>query len=414
MQLAATIALTHLLSRKRQTLVSLMGIVLGVAFFLAVSSLMRGSESDFIKRLVDNTPHITVFDEYRTPRLQPVERLYPDAAIAMPRVKPLTETRGLRGYKDKLAFIEGLPGVRVAPVMSGTGIVSYAGKDVGVSLQGIVPAAMRNVSTIEDKMIAGTLDDLEVNPNGIIIGVGLAEKLSANLGDNLTIASPQGVVRTMKIVGLFRTGNSGYDEGQTFALLKRVQVLMNRPNRINRFVIQLNDAYQARAIAAQIEAHTGYKTVSWQEAAEDIMNVLTIRNIIMYSVVSAILLVASFGIYNVISTVVMEKTRDIAILKSMGFHARDIRWIFLIEGGIVGSIGAVVGVGFGMALMAGLGQVTVKAPGSTEIVHLPIYWGWEQYLLAAGFALLSAVLAAYLPARKAGQVHPVSILRGAA
>ena len=143
------------------------------------------------------------------------------------------------------------------------------------------------------------------------------------------------------------------------------------------------------------------------------MSLVKVRNTIMYTVVSAILLVASFGIYNVISTVVLEKTRDIAILKSMGFHARDIRRIFLIEGSIVGAIGSIIGTMLGFAMMAGLARVQIKTPLLTDQTFLPIYWGWEQVALGVGFALLSALAAAYLPARKGGRVHPVDILRGA-
>jgi len=120
--------------------------------------------------------------------------------------------------------------------------------------------------------------------------------------------------------------------------------LLDRTNRINRFIIQLDDPYRARDAAALIENRTGYKSVSWLEASEDLMSVLLVRNIIMYSVVSAILVVAAFGIYNTISTIVMEKTHDIAILKSMGFHARDVRRIFLVEGIMLGAIGSVMGV----------------------------------------------------------------------
>ena len=177
-------------------------------------------------------------------------------------------------------------------------------------------------------------------------------------------------------------------------------------------MIQLDDPYAARDIAAAIERRIDYKAVSWLEASEDLMNVLLVRNLIMYSVVSAILVVASFGIYNTISTIVMEKTRDIAILKSMGFHARDVRRIFLAEGVMLGLFGSLLGLACGIGLMALLERVELKPPGATDLVHLPIYWGWEQYLLAATFALVSAVGAAYLPARKAGRVHPVEILRG--
>jgi lipoprotein-releasing system permease protein len=142
------------------------------------------------------------------------------------------------------------------------------------------------------------------------------------------------------------------------------------------------------------------------------MSVLFIRNVIMYTVVSAILVVASFGIFNVISTVVLEKRRDIAILKSMGFHARDVRRIFLAEGLVIGVLGSAIGTGLGYGLMLILNGIKIAPPGLSEEVQLPIYWGLDQMLIAAAFAVLSAAVAAYLPARKAGKVHPVDILRG--
>ena len=412
MSIQFTIAVTHLVSRKRPTLVSLVGIALGVAFFLAVSSLMRGSERDFIKRLVDNSPHLTVYDEYRTPQPQPATLHWPAGAVELRRVKPLREVRGIRGHAQKLAFIESLSGLRAAPVLAGSVVLTFAGRSEGVTLSGIVPAKMKGVSTIEDKMTQGSLDALAANPNGLIIGEGLAKKFGLSMGSVVNAASPGGEVRALKVVGLFRTGNANYDDTQTFALLKRVQGLLDRPDRVNRFVLQFDDPYAAREVASLIEARIGYKAVSWLEASEDLMSVLLVRNLIMYSVVAAILVVAAFGIYNTISTIVMEKIQDIAILKSMGFHARDIRRIFLAEGVLLGLMGSLLGLGLGLGLMALLERVEIKPPGATDIVHLPIYWGYDQYLLGLGFALASAVGAAYLPARKAGRVHPVTILRG--
>ena len=414
MSLQLSIAVTQLISRRRPTLVSLTGIALGVAFFLAVSSLMRGSERDFIKRLIDNSPHITVSDEYRKAQRQPAAEQWPDGAVEVRRVKPLTEVRGIRGHAQKLTFVESLPGLRAAPVLMGSVVLTFAGRNEGVTLNGIIPAKMKGVSTIEEKLTQGSLEALAANPNGIIIGEGLAKKFGLSMGSVVNAASPGGEVRTLKVVGIFRTGNASYDENQTFALLKRVQGLLDRADRVNRFIIQLDNPYAARDVAAVIERQVGYKAVSWQESAEDLMSVLLVRNLIMYSVVSAILVVASFGIYNTISTIVMEKIHDIAILKSMGFHARDIRRIFLAEGVILGALGSLFGVTLGMGLMWLLAQVEIKPPGASDLVHLPIYWGWEQYLLAVGFALVSAVGAAYLPARKAGRVQPVAILRGLA
>lgn len=408
------IARTHLLSRKRQTAVSLLGIVLGVGFFLGVASLMVGSEKDFIHRLVDNAPHITVKDEYRTARTQSAVLLYPDAAVQVRHVKPKEERRGIRNYKEKLARVADLPGVRAAPVLSGAVTVSYAGRDLGATISGIVPEQMRGVSIIETLMTFGTLDSLSTNADGIIIGAALADKFNLQPGNSITVTAPNGAVRLMKVVGLFKSGNKGYDESQTFALLKKVQALLNQPNVANRFIFKLDDPYLASAVARAVEARTGYLSESWQEASADIMGTLAVRNTIMYSVVSAILIVAAFGIYNIISTIVMEKTRDIAIMKSMGFHASDIKRIFLIQGLLLGVIGSVFGSALGAGIIYGMSQVMIKTPFASDPAPLPVDWGWEQFALACSFAMLAAVFAAYLPARKAGNVQPVAILRGAA
>ena len=407
------VALAHLVHRRRSTLVSLMGITLGVGFFLAVSALMRGSEKDFIKRLIDNSAHITVMDQYRAPRVQPAELRWPGAVVAISNVKPQVETRGIRGYRSKLDEIEAIPGVRIAPVLHGSAVLTFAGQQQGVSLSGVVPARMKTVSTIGEKMVVGTLDDLAAASNGIIIGQGLADKFQLRVGSAVSVVSGSAGSRTMKVVGIFRTGNAGYDEGETFTLLKRAQVILERPNRVNRFIIQLADPQSAREVASRIERSIGYKSVSWIEASEDILSLLLVRNIIMYSVVSAILVVASFGIYNTISTIVMEKTRDIAILKSMGFRAREIQRIFVLQGSIIGTLGSSFGLLLGFAMMHVLEQIELKPPGVSDVVHLPVWWGPEQYLLAAGFAMLSCVGAAYLPARRAGRLQPVDILRGA-
>ncbi|WP_119421941.1 ABC transporter permease [Desertibaculum subflavum] len=412
MPLGLRIALIHLTHRRRQTVMSLLGITLGVAFFMAVSALMRGSEADFIDRLIDAAPHITVSDEFRTPPEQPVVKSYAGGAIRLHGLKPQTDTRGIRGYKQKLPLLDAMPGVRVAPVLSGQAILTFAGKEQGVTLNGVLPELMGGVSDIEEKIVAGSLQALAADPNGIVFGRALAEKLFLDMGDNITVSSPVGQVRTMKIVGLFDTGTTAIDEGQAYVLLKRAQVLLGRPDRANRLIMQLDDPYAAREVAATIEERIGYRAQSWQEAQESLMSVLLIRNIIMYSVVSAILVVASFGVFNVISTVVMEKRRDIAILRSMGFHARDVRRIFLAQGVIIGLAGSAIGIAAGYGLMALLAVVKIQPPGISDVVNLPIYWGADQTALVVLVAVASAAGAAYFPARKAGRVHPIDILRG--
>lgn len=412
MNLLFGIALKHLLARKRQSIVSLFGIVLGTAFFLAISSLMQGSEKDFIKRLVDNSPHITISDDFRDARRQPALDVFKDAAVELRHVKPLTETRGLRGYKQILEKLEKIEGLKASPVLAGQALINYAGRDKAITLSGMVPESIRDVSTIENYMKEGTIDGLIANPGGIVIGEPLARKLSIGMGSTLTVTAPGGQVRTFKVLGIFRTGRANYDESQAFADIKRVQAMMDKISRANSIIIKLPDPYRARALAADIESDIGYKAVSWQEASEDLMSTLAIRNMITYTIVSAVLVVAGFGIYNVISTVVMEKQRDIAILKSMGFHAGDILNIFLIQGTLLGLAGCSVGIPLGCGMMLGLGQIRLKPPGSSEMINMPVDWSGPQFAIAGGFAMVAAILAALLPARKAARVKPVDILRG--
>lgn len=416
MRLQAQIAFKHLLARKRQSIVSLMGIVLGVAFFLAISSLMQGSEKDFIKRLVDNSPHITIHDEYRNPRPQPVAQAYPDSTVLMERVKPVTETRGIRGYKQVMEALGARGGILASPVLVGNALINYAGRDMGVAINGMIAQDIRGVTTIENYMVEGSIDELIANPDGIALGAEMVRLLSLNLGDTITISATrtgsEPIVRTFKLLAIFRTGRADYDKSQAFANLKRVQALLDRPNRVNSIIMKLEAPLAARDVAAQLEQQFGYKAVSWQEVSEDIISTLAIRNIIMYTVVSAVLVVAAFGIYNVISTVVMEKQRDISILRSMGFETREIKTIFIIQGFVLGVVGCLLGIPLGCGLMLLLMQVRLKPPGGTETVNLPLDWSMTQFAIAALFALAAAVVAALLPARKAARVQPVDVLRG--
>lgn len=412
MKLLFSIAVRHLVTRRRESIVSLLGIIIGVGFFLAISSLMQGSQMDFMKRLVDNAPHITISDTFRNPREQPAVIAYPNSVVGINRVTPLTETRGIRGFRQIVESLTAQTGVRASAVLTGDGLLSFAGQDANLSLNGMSPAEIKNITTINEHMVAGSIDDLIANRDGIIVGAELMRILSLSLHNNITLAASNGQVHTFKIVGVFRTGRSGYDKTQAFVDIKRVQAMLNRANRANSIIIKLDYPEEARIFAAEIEGRFGYKAESWQESSEDIMNTLAIRNIIMYSVVSAVLVVAAFGIYNIISTIVMEKRRDIAIMKSMGFRAGDIKAIFIMQGLLLGMAGTAAGLPFGCLLMYALGRVKMKPPGLSEMVQIPIDWGITQFLIAAAFAMSAALFASWLPARKGARVMPVDILRG--
>ena len=166
-------------------------------------------------------------------------------------------------------------------------------------------------------------------------------------------------------------------------------------------------------MATQIERLIGYKSVSWQEANESLLEAFFIRNIIMFTVVGAILLVAGFGIFNIVSIITHEKSRDIAILKSLGFAERDVRLIFLSEGLAMGLAGSLLGWALGFGLTKVLASVKFEIAQATEVTHLPVTFDLLHYAIAASFAIIAAATAGYLPARKASKLNPVDIIRGA-
>lgn len=415
LRLFAGIALTHLRHRRRQTLVSVLGVAIGVGFSIAMAALMQGFQQFFIDRIINAAPHVVMHDDYRDPPAQPVSRIYSDATIEISGLKPLRERRGIKDARAAIASLETRPGIAVAPVLSGPLILSYGAKDLSISVVGIDPEREVRVTTLANDMVEGSLSLLRTNPNGIVVGTGLMKKLGLRMGQQVTAASPTGASISMKVVGRFETGLAAVDQGTAYVLLKKAQVLQDQPDAINQIRIRLADVAVASDTAKSIERQFGYRTESWEETNSNILSIFVVQNSVMFSTVGAILLVAAFGIYNIISTVVYEKSRDIAILKSMGFRERDIRLIFVLEGALVGLIGALAGWALGYLLTQLLGVIPL--PGQGGMIRRPtsgfiLYESFTHYLVSGGFALVAAVAAGFIPARKAARLDPVEIIRG--
>jgi len=414
MALAFDIAISHLRSRRRQSAVSILGVMLGVGFFIGMASMMQGFQRDFVARVIDTSPHITIKDEYRRPPPQPAQKLFAGGAVSLVGLKPRDEPRGIRNARGIMQAVAEIQGIHVAPTLSGQAFLRYGAKDVSATLIGIEPNAERRVTKLESDLMAGSLDALYSAPNGIILGEGLAQKVGAEMNNTLSVVSPEGVLLKMKVVGIFRSGITTIDNFQAYALLKKAQVLQDRQNVINQIRIRIDDITRSRAIAAKIEQQFGYRTEPWEETNSNVLGIFVIQNGIMYSTVGAILIVACFGIFNVISTVIYEKTRDIAILKSIGFREGDIKRIFVIEGLLVGAVGTLLGWLLGFAIIEFLGSLRFSIEGFIKAQGFILYRSWIHYALSGGFAITSATFAAWLPARRAARLNPVDIVRGAA
>jgi lipoprotein-releasing system permease protein len=375
-----------------------------------MAALMEGSQNDFMRQLIDALPHITVSDERRQAPQQPAEIAF-DAA----EIRGLTPEARRRGIKNPLAIMASLEGWvpgAVAPSTKTQAIIRYAGRDVGASLIGIDPNREPKVSMLAAQMRKGTLASLYRATNAIVLGDRLAEKIGARIGSNITVQASNDVRVGAQVVGTFRSGIRAVDESTAYVLLKTAQVLSAQTGLVNELRIRVSEAMAAHDVARRIEREIGYKTVAWQEAHEDLLGAFIVRNIIMYTVVGAILLVASFGTYNIISTITHEKTRDIAILKSLGLREATVRRIFVLEASMIGVMGALAGAVLGYALTVALGSVEIRNP-MIDATRLPLAYSLAHYSIAGLVALASSLVAGYFPARKASRVYPVDIIRGA-
>jgi lipoprotein-releasing system permease protein len=412
-RLILDIALTHLAGRGRQTVVAMLGVAVGVGFSVAMAALMQGTQDDFIAQLVDTMPHVQITDETRAPRRQPAEEVF--AAVRIAGLRPKEDRRGILNPTAALAVLRAWVPGHMAQSLKTQGVIRYAGRDVGATIIGIDPEHEPEVSSIADDFREGSFASLNVSGNNIVVGDRMAERLGASLGTTVSVVSSTGLTRSFKIVGLFHSGVTARDEGEAFVLLKNAQILSERANAINEIQLHLDDPNDAPAVATRAEAQLGYKAVSWQEANESVLEALVVRNAVMYTVVAAIMLVAGFGIFNIVSTITHEKARDIAILKSLGFPQGDMQGLFVLEGLAIGLAGALLGWCLGLGLAFTLSQVHFEVRGvGREITHLPLAWSFWHYVIAAGFALLSAGVAGWLPARRAARLNPVDIIRGAA
>jgi lipoprotein-releasing system permease protein len=410
MNLVLNIAWTHVRTRVRQTGFAVAGVATGVGFSIMMAALMQGSQDDFTNRLVNTLPHITVSDERRVPPKQPAETLF--EAVQIYGLAPEARRRGIKNPLATMAALEAwLPG-NVAPSVKVQGIIRYANRDVGTSVIGIDPAREVAVSELAKQMRGAPLTALFRATNAIVLGDRLAEKIGARIGANITIQTSEGARISAQVVGFFRSGLRQMDEGTAYVLVKTGQILAQQTGLINELRVRLRDPMVSREIAQRIEGDTGYKSVSWQEAHEDLLSTFLIRNIIMYTVVGAILLVASFGTYNIISTITHEKARDIAIMKSLGLRETMVRAIFVVEAMIIGVVGAAVGFVLGYLLCVALGSIEIRNP-FVDMTRLPLSYEYWHYLIAGLAALTSSLAAGYLPARKAARLHPVDIIRGA-
>lgn len=410
------IAVRYCLSHKRQTLVCILGVMISVTMFISMTALMGGFTDKFIVETVESSGHIIMHDEPREASTPILEHVYtnPNTLIAISSVKPRTTVQRIKNPTGLMMQLRRIPGiVDVAPQVFGNAIATYGTRTLSLDIFGIEPERQTAVTTIGKDIIAGDFTRLRTAADGIVIGRGVADVLGAHLDDEVSIASSTGGRTTARVVGIFQTGVTPVDYARAYMLINSAQTLLDKKNVVNEIVIRTTDYNAARELAAQIESVCGYKTESWQEANANFLKIFAIQTLITYIIIAALLVVAAFGVLNILIMAVLERVNDIAVLKSFGLSRGDITRIYMIQGLVIGLIGAGVGVALGKATIEGLRRVPIEMEGLVRSEGLLMSEHPSQYVVAFFSALAVTVLASIYPARRAARYDPVEVIRGA-
>ena len=410
------IAIRYFLSHKRQSLVCIAGVAISVTMFLSMTAMMDGLTDKFITETVESSGHITIKDEPRETRTLILEKVYtdPNALITVEGVKPRETVKKIQNAAGLLAMLDRLPGVvSAAPVVNGNAIATYGTKTMNVVVLGVEPERQVGVTTIGEDLIAGDFSRLRSVADGVILGRGVADVLGAELDDTVLLSSSEGGRTISRVVGIFQTGVTPLDYSRAYMLLNSAQTLLNKKNVINEIVVRTDDYRQAEPLAAQIEGIAGYRTEPWQEASANFLKIFRIQTIITYIITAALLIVAAFGVLNILIMAVLERVNDIAILKSFGLSRRDISIIYLFQGLVIGLIGASAGLICGKLAIEGLRRVPVPMEGLVKTEGLLMTEYARQYYVAFVSAMVIVLIAAVYPARRAAKYDPVEVIRGA-
>lgn len=406
MNINSSIAKTYILSNRKLTAVGVLGVLLGMSVYIFMNSLLVGFDKSSNKSVFRVNSHITVYkdDEISKELPKDNENFY---LIINPTVVPTQNT--IINPKLVMETIEQHSDVvEVSPQVITSVFYKNGRSQIPGNAFGVIPSDANRMYNINSFMVEGEFNRLASNPNGIIIGSGIAEKMNVFINDNVNITSSKGINRTFKIIGVFKTNNSNVDKSKSYINLAAAQQLLKEGNSyITEIHVNVKDQEKAENISAELSQITGYKAEGWKSANETFMAANKMREIIITFVSLTILLIAGFGIYNILNMTVSQKINDIAILKAMGFKGKDVIRIFVTQAVSIGALGVVGGVIIATAMIALLKKVYLGG----DIGYFPIDYEPWKYVQGVFIGLIITFFAGYLPAKKAANVDAVEIFR---
>ncbi len=408
------IAFTQLKDKKTQTMVAVAGVTFGIAIYIFLLSCVKGINDHITELSLEQQPHIRLYNETGITEQSVLDKLYPGNENIISHPKPKQSLPYLKNGNAAIREIAGNPSVKAvsgsikAQVLYHTGPTKTTGEITGIDY-----VAENNLSGLDGKIISGNPKELEYVPNSLIMGYALAGKLNLATGDKVLITNGDGVKYTANLSAVIKTGIPEKDKTLCYASLKTVQNMLHvPPSYITDIHIRLSDRRGATELAHILENKYGYKSSDWLADNPFLFEGEELNNMIFYCIAVSILLVAGFGIFNILNMMIYEKMKDISIIKAVGFTDKDVRSVFMIQALSIGFAGAVLGLATGLFLSWGMTFIPYQSGLFVSLEHFPMCFNINYYISGLIFGLFTTALAGYLPSRKAARLDPITILRG--
>ncbi|WP_276134981.1 ABC transporter permease [Polluticoccus soli] len=417
-KLAFSIAVTHLVTKKKQSVIAMLGVTFGISMFIIMISFMTGVNQFTEDMAMDNTPHVRIYKplDIEDNKIIATNKPQTDKQwYVVEHVRPKDELPKIKNGLKLAEQIESMPEVEgVAPQVSSQVIYNNGPVQIPGTIYGIDVEKQTHLFELDKKMDYGSLDDLLKASDVVVMGKGLAKKMNIKMGDRVSITTPAGNYLTLKVAGIFSFGIVSMDESRCYATLATVQKILGKdPSYITDLHIKLKDLNVAKPFAKRLEAQIkGVRIEDWETANASFFAGNQIRNIMTVVVCLTLLTVAGFGIYNIMNMNIINKMKDIAILKATGFQSNDITAIFLLQSVMIGLAGGLLGLIIGFFVSYLLSMAPFPAGDFVRMKTFPVNFKPVHYLFGLFFGFLTTLFAGYFPSKRASKVDPVQIIRG--
>lgn len=411
-----SIAFRHLLGQRRQTTLTVAGVAVGVAVLLVISGLMNGLLVSFTETIVDASPHLTMTSEktQKEDKTNLAERAWPQALIGLIDRGEPTEQGFMRAYSEVERQSREIPGIDViSPYVTSQVIAAGGAETKPLLVTGVIPDREEPIVKLTRRVNQGSFEAFRANTLSILLGSAAAKDLDVTVGDRLRLISANGRVLSMRVVGIYTTGVKLLDE-KGYVHLRQAQILEElESGSVSGLNFTVKDLDTVDDLAAALSQRSGYKVSTWRETNANIITLFKTIGTIARLLVVFTIVVAGFGVANVLITVVLGKSRDISLLRTIGFTRSRILTLFLVEGGLIGVVGAASGALLGYVATTLLSFVPVAGESDYSVRKtLFLDQDPQTYLMTSVFALVICLIASVGPARRASSLHPIDVLRG--